>query len=181
MRKDNGCRARMVEESVRTIHRRHLMPRCSTAGCGQSAPCSHFHFRPSERLLLHCSPCWLYQQWSAQPAYCMRVSSTGVLRKQLCGGAAAAFVSVRGCNELISCCLRYMLLPCICISSSASQQSMQPPAPLPGTFDHRHFVPSVSLSAEMCHSSCLLLTLLCLVRFPLASPPRSKQHSLAAT
>ncbi len=124
MRRSSDYHSHSTERSSRAIHCIGLLPRSCTAGCARSAPWRHFHFCSSERFLLHCSPCWLHQQWSAQLAHCMLASSREVLRKQLCGRTAAVVVSVQGRNELTLCCLLWSLLPCVCISNSACLQGM---------------------------------------------------------
>jgi len=181
MQRSSDYRSHIGERSNRAIRCSHLLPRNCTAGRARSPPWRHFHFGPSERLLLHYLPCWLHPQWLAQPAHCMLASIREVLRKQLYGGTAATFVSVQGSIALTSYRLLWSLLPSVCMSSSASRLAVQQHAPLSVASDGRHRVPSVRLSAEMCSTLHFLPTRLCPVRFPLASPPRSKQHSLAAT
>ena len=91
----------------------------------------------------------------------MLASTSGVLRKQLCGGTAAVFVPAHGCNELTSCCLLWMMLSCVCISSSASRMAVQQYDPLQGASGHWHHVPPQRFSAEQCAPLHFLLTLLC--------------------
>lgn len=124
MRRVSDCRSHIAERSNGAIHRSCLLPWSCTAGCARSAPWRHFHFCASEWLLRHYLPCWLHQQWSAHLAHCMLASTNGVLRKQLCGGTAAAFVSVRGCSALTLRCLLWLMLSCVCISNSACPQTM---------------------------------------------------------
>jgi hypothetical protein len=99
---------------------------------------------------------------------------------QLCCGTAAAFVCVQGCNELTSCCLLWMMLLSVCISSSASLLPVQQYDPLQCASDHKHHVPPKQFSADMSTASHFLPARLCPVRFSIRYSALSTERILAA-
>jgi hypothetical protein len=123
MRRISNYRCHSTEWSSRATYCNSLLLSNCSAGRAWCAPWRHFHLCPSARLLLLCSPCWLHHPWSAQPAHCMLASDRAVLRKQLCGGTAAAWGSCRAAVRSLSAVCRGHCC-CVCVSAIVRARSL---------------------------------------------------------